>query len=734
VTTTSTEPPVWDAAVLPRRRGFPPPSQWPEHWPLTALVLGFPLWWVLGMAQLMPLVMALPMLLSLLRRHPVRVPSGFGWWLIFLGCVALSVTMLFVDAPGAVPGGGPSRLVVFSFRLLWYLACTIVLLWVINLDEEALPTRLVVRLMGWMFVITVGGGLLGVLAPTLEFTSPVEALLPGALRSNSFVRSLVHPATAAVQSILGDASPRPIAPFAFANSWGANLSMFLPFFLLGWLGKDAGWRRKAAPVVLALAAVPVVMSLNRGLWLSLALGAAYYIIRLVLTGRLVAIAGVALVFAVAGSVFLASPLGDMVANRLETPHSNDRRGELLSQTVSATATGSPVLGFGSTRDVQGSFASIAGGSRPDCPACSVPPLGTQGQLWLVLFSQGFVGLVAFLAFFGGQLARHWRSRTPIETVGVCLLLFFGLQLFIYDTLGMPMYTLMIAIGLMYRERTSSAVHSPGPTLEAIWGRVRRSARLIGVLALLGGLVGAVVALRWPPEYRARAAVLLAPSPVYIDVLSGEQPREITIDTEASMVFSEEAIATVRSEVGLPESTDVRESIRVTAPPGSRVLEITASASDRATAEALADSAAAAYLGVRTEYLEQRRVQAREQLEQQLSAVAGRGVMVPVADEDGELENGGSVLAEDALREALTSLALVSTDAGELLRPSVARPARKQAEVPIVAGVLLGSLAALGIMSWHEAGQARRARQARGQAARPAQPARRRPTAAGRAEP
>jgi hypothetical protein len=57
VLSTSTESPVWDAAIVRRRRGFPPPWQWPEHWPLTALVLGFPLWWVLGMAQLMPLVL-----------------------------------------------------------------------------------------------------------------------------------------------------------------------------------------------------------------------------------------------------------------------------------------------------------------------------------------------------------------------------------------------------------------------------------------------------------------------------------------------------------------------------------------------------------------------------------------------------------------------------------------------------------------------------------------------------
>jgi hypothetical protein len=375
----------------------------------------------------------------------------------------------------------------------------------------------------------------------------------------------------------------------------------------------------------------------------------------------------------------------------------------LSETVVATATGSPVLGFGSTRDVQGSFASIAGGSRPDCPACTVPPLGTQGQIWLVIFSQGFVGLLAFLGFYVSQLAQHWRSRTSIEAVGVCLLLFFGLQMFVYDTLGMPMYTLMIAIGLMVRERARMSPRSSVSSMEAMWARVRRSARLILVMSLLGGILGAAVAWRWTPMYDAKASVLLAPSPLYLDLSSEEGPKEITIDTEASMVFSEQAIGRVRDELGLPASPDVRESIRVTAPPNSRVLEITVRDDDPARAEDIANAVALAYLEVRDDYLSQRRDQVREQIEQQLDSVAGRGLVITPGEDD-DASGATRVLAEDELRAALTSLSLVSTEAGEVLRPAVASSTRKQAEVPIVSGVLLGALAGLGIMSWHDAGR------------------------------
>ena len=96
--------------------------------------------------------------------------------------------------------------------------------------------------------------------------------------------------------------------------------------------------------------------------------------------------------------------------------------------MNSTLKGSPVVGFGSTRDVQGSFASIAGASTPDCPRCGVPPLGTQGHIWQLIFSQGFVGLGLFLTFFGMALARCWRCRTTVETLCTFTLSFFLLLL------------------------------------------------------------------------------------------------------------------------------------------------------------------------------------------------------------------------------------------------------------------------------------------------------------------
>ena len=103
------------------------------------------------------------------------MPGGFGWWLLFLIWVALGVFTLFVDAPGAVPGGGPSRLMVFGYRICWYLTCTIVLLWLANSSRSTITFTRVCNLVGWLFVFTVAGGVLGVLAPTLELRSLARA-------------------------------------------------------------------------------------------------------------------------------------------------------------------------------------------------------------------------------------------------------------------------------------------------------------------------------------------------------------------------------------------------------------------------------------------------------------------------------------------------------------------------------------------------------------------------------
>ena len=640
-----------------------------EAWPLAALFIGFPLWWLLGFSGFIAMLFALPMAYQLLRRRQFVVPSGFGWWLLFLIWMALGVFTLWVDAPGAVPGGGLSRLLVFGYRMCDYITCTIVLLWLANSSRKAIPFPRVCNLVGWLFVFTVAGGVLGVLAPTLALNSLFDVVLPAGLSSNDFVNSLIHPELADVQTVLGRPEARPKAPFPFANSWGANLAMTLPFFLVGWLRHGRRWQQIAAVPVLMLAALPVVYSLNRGLWVSLLVGVIFFVVLQISRGRVIALLAFVMVIAVGVLLLVASPLGTLITERLEHAHSNDRRSQLLIHTVSSTANGSPVIGFGSTRDVQGSFGSIAGGSTYDCKACGVPPLGTQGQLWLVIFTQGLVGALFFLAFFIISFFRSWRCRTTPEVVATCVLLFLALQMFVYDALGMPLFVIMIAIALAWREQTRAAESEKYivrvSTLRIYFDNIWGARRPIAVLITCGALLGVGLAAAAPRAYNAQARLLLAPSPSYL--VTGraldQSPQEITIDTQAALAVSD---GTLRRVSSWPYDTNsLRERVTVTAEPNTSVIVLTVRDRSSERAEALVEELAPAYLDVRREYLLQRRSQVLADLRNRFRQLAALGVPATGA---GDSALRGSLAEEmEAVDLAISNIILTPISAGEVIR-------------------------------------------------------------------
>lgn len=440
------------AAVLlaPRAPAPSEPRFLKAGWPLSVLYLGFPLWWALGLAQLIFLVMAAAMAVILYRRRPLKVPHGFSIWLLFLVWMAAGVLLLQAHAPDTVTAGfGPGRVAGFLVWAGWYVAVTIVMLYVANTAREV-STQRIVRLLAWMFVVTTGFGALAVLAPTLEFSSPVELLLPRQLTSSRFVYTLIHPSLSSSSDFLGYVQPRPTAPFPYSNAWGNNIALYLPFFVLAWFGRDAGWRRRLAPFVLLAAVFPITFSLNRGLWISLAVAAVYAAVRLAANGRTRTLQVLVAGAIVGGVVFVSSPLYDTLLLRVETPHSNERRAGTAETVASVTAEGSPVVGFGTTRKMQGSFSSLAGGETEECHQCAAPPLGTQGFMWRLILTTGFGGTVLCLTFFALQFLRRARGPSPLDVTTCTVLLVAVLCFFVYDSLGSAMFTAFIAIGLMAR--------------------------------------------------------------------------------------------------------------------------------------------------------------------------------------------------------------------------------------------------------------------------------------------
>ncbi|WGX96054.1 hypothetical protein [Nocardioides sp. L-11A] len=647
-------------------------------------IAGLPLWWLLGVASLVPLALAVPLCWDLRSRRRVSLPPHAGWWLLFLLWVLLGLGTLWAAAPQAVDDGGTGRLLVFGYRLAWYLSCTVLLVWIGNTPADRLPDRVVHRILAWVFVVAVAGGLLGLLAPDLAITTLAERMLPGGLRSNGFVSTLVSAETADIQKVLGDPEPRPKAPFPFTNTWGSVISLTLVFFVAAAVTSRSRARWLAGPV-LAVAAVPVVLSLNRGLWLALGVGALGLLVLLALRRHHAALAALIAVVVVGGIAVTSTSLGDTVSSRLDNPHSNERRSQLLVTTVDSMTRGSPVVGFGSTRDVAGTFTSIAGGATPSCPACGVPPLGTQGQLWLVLFSQGWIGTLFFLAFFVLALRRTWRCRTLNQTVATFVLVIFLLQLTVYDTLGLPMMIVMTAVALAWREERS------GTSLRRPSGRALVAAAAVAV-AVLGGAVGAAATRGEDSHVASTVTVALTPSPTYLDV--GDVAREAdsgtlvrppdpaTIDTEAALLRSESAMERAGQRVGLAPAT-LRADIGVAAPPLSTVLDLTVTTSRRTDAAAAALAVAEEYLAERSRFLETRRTDLVARLGERLAAV--------------DPGDPAWAATRTYLRAAIDHLTTHRPEVGSVIRVGPARVVGTERGVPVTSGLAVGGLAGLALV-------------------------------------
>jgi hypothetical protein len=174
---------------------------------------------------------------------------------------------------------------------------------------------------------------------------------------------------------------------------------------------------------------------------------------------------------VLAAVFIVlSPLWATITLRIATPHSNERRLTVATVVVGTTWEGSPLLGYGTTRKVEGNFESIAGGATATCHQCAAPPLGTQGFMWRLIFTTGFVGTALFLAFLAMQFFVHVRRREALCLLGCISLVTSVLFFFVYDSLETPLVVLALAIGLMNRERIvaqgSELAARAGAALEA----------------------------------------------------------------------------------------------------------------------------------------------------------------------------------------------------------------------------------------------------------------------------
>jgi hypothetical protein len=411
----------------PRAGRHARPALLPVGWPLVALCSAMPLLYVLGIHAFMWSVPAIAFGAKLVTKRRVSIPGVAIPLALLAGWIPLSGLLL-----------APRELPVFAYRYSLFLATLAALLWVVNTSEEAFSTAYLVRLLGRLWITLVGFGYLALLLPRFSAPSLFQLGAPRAIVDVPYLFDLTRIRFAELQTLGEFSTPRPAAPMAYTNGWGSTLGLLTPFYFVDYLLAADPRRRRRGIVLGVIALVPMIISVNRGLWLSLSVALAYVGVRRALAGDLRLLLGVTLAAVIVVNLLILTPLGATVDNKFNNQgESNETRSELY-EAAFAGAKDSPLVGWGAPVDI-GLFKQV----------------GTHGLLWYMMFVHGFPALVLLLAFVVVALAATARAPTPTALFAHVAVVVFAVQVPYYGLLP-QIVVVGLAIGICVRERLAVA--------------------------------------------------------------------------------------------------------------------------------------------------------------------------------------------------------------------------------------------------------------------------------------
>ncbi|MGH3661838.1 MAG: Wzz/FepE/Etk N-terminal domain-containing protein, partial [Micromonosporaceae bacterium] len=253
----------------------------------------------------------------------------------------------------------------------------------------------------------------------------------------------------------------------------------------------------------------------------------------------------------------------------------------------------------------------------------------------------------------------------------------------------------------------------GSDLATYLGALRRGWWLL-VLAILIGLGGAILFTGAQTKtYQASTSVLVLPTNAFDTQLTGERGKTaINLDTEAQLVQSINTAVTAKK---LLKSTDspvtLRESVSVTVPPNSAILEIAYTAESPAAARDGSMAFASAYLKNRED-------STKTELDRQTAALQGqlKTVTIQLREATAKRAAEGTLAAEssylasreqnlssqlNSLSTRINELATVSLTGGKVISEAQlpTTPSHPSKPLNLAAGLMLGLLlgvaAALG---------------------------------------
>ena len=403
---------------------LPPGWVLPQGWQAYAMFALLPLFWLIGLSAIVWVLVAIPLAGSLaLRRGDLQVPRRFGIWLLLVLWICASA-MELTDT---------GRMIAWAWRASFYMAGTVIFLYIVNVPDWKLSIRSIVNALAFYWILIVFGGWLGVLFPNVSFASPMQYVLPHGFLHNQYVFEHVHLQFAEVQHFLGFPVGRPETFFPYTNAWGSSFAMLTPFAICAMTQATTRAWRRTLQISMALSLVPVVFSLNRGLWLSLGIGIVYATIRFAVRGDFRQVGRVVAVLAILAAIVSLSPLGDLATGRFQ--HKTGDAGRIQrDQEAQQRLLQSPLLGF----------AAPLPSSDP-----TQSSVGTESEIFLLVFSHGIPGLGLWMLWFFYTLFRSARWRSPWAFWAHVSLLIALIQVPYYEiTERLPI--MLVAAAIAYR--------------------------------------------------------------------------------------------------------------------------------------------------------------------------------------------------------------------------------------------------------------------------------------------
>lgn len=387
-----------------------------------ALFVLNPVIWALGFGGFVWALASVPLIVWIMLRHDVKRPPATTIFILYVVWAGFSVIML----------DSFTRFLAFGLRYGVYLTAIGLAIYVYN--ERRVTRTKFVDWVAMLWVWAIIGGYLGLLLPRMRLNVTLASLvLPRTLTRNEFVGNLVRPRFAQVQDIFGVAIPRPATLWAFTNEWGGNVGLLTPFFVAATLYSLDPWRRRAGVIGLVVAAPVMILSVNRGLWLSVGMIFAVVAVRSFLAGRTAPLKVFAAGIVMVAALITLTPIGSIVAGRLGDSSVDSRAG--IYQEAWDGALERPILGWGGPRPSENPFS---------------PSVGTHGHLWFAMFSHGLVGLGLYVTWLFTAMYSANRRHDPVSIMLASVIYVGALQMLFYNMFSGSLPIILIAVGLVAR--------------------------------------------------------------------------------------------------------------------------------------------------------------------------------------------------------------------------------------------------------------------------------------------